>query len=51
MIRQRRIEGELEQLRDSGLFEIEEVRVDGLLDRNRWVVWVPGRPGTLYEGA
>lgn len=51
MIRTKRIEGELELLRESELYDVEEREVKGVTDLSKWVVWVPGRAGTAYQGA
>ena len=49
-MRETRIENELEELRELAWLEVVECSPKGIEREDKWVLWVPGKKGTEFEG-
>jgi len=49
-MRESRIENELEEVRQLSWAQVIECAPKGIERDDLWIVWIPGRKGTLWEG-
>ena len=49
-MRTSRIENELEEVRELPFAEVVECMPKGLSSISKWIMWVPGAHGSLWEG-